>query len=136
MEANPQSFYALIVDDNQLTQSILAQTLDRMDVTFADVVTATTGVEAMERYQELTDRNGNGEVLILLDLDMPVLGGLDALSMIRVYEQEHRLPPCRIVVVSALDDEDTVQRCYANGADAFYAKPIRTDKLVAFLQEE
>ena len=66
---------------------------------------------------------------------MVSLGGLDALSMIRVHEQEQHLPPSRIAVVSVSEDEAKIRDCYAAGADAYYVKPIKPEDLRTLLVE-
>ncbi len=124
---------ALIVDDNRMAQSVIFQTLERLDLEFEEIRVAETGADALAVYQELV---GDGMVLILLDLDMPVMGGLEALSAIRVFEQESRLPPCCIAVVSVMEDNETIKQCYASGADAFFQKPLRPQALTELLREE
>jgi len=125
---------ALIVDDSAVDRSVLYGLVRRSGVEFAGIEVAASGGEALDRFKTMAD--GSRPLIVFLDLDMPVMGGLDALSAIRVHEQEHDLPAASIVVVSALDDVEIRKDCYASGADAFHPKPIQVEKLRQILNHE
>jgi DNA-binding response OmpR family regulator len=59
--------------------------------------------------------------VILLDLLMPGLGGFDVLKLIRSESANIETP---VVVVSVLDDQDSIDRCMALKAHAFVTKPV------------
>jgi len=71
--------------------------------------------------------------LILMDLNMPGLGGLETIRRIRSDPDPliSRLP---VVVVSALVTQDAIQDCLAAGANAFLGKPYRPDRLEATIR--
>jgi len=65
--------------------------------------------------------------LILLDLKMPRMGGLEALDVIR---RDNSLPaPPIIIVCTTADDNDSVMQAYDRGANAFVGKPAGHDDL-------
>jgi CheY-like chemotaxis protein len=66
--------------------------------------------------------------LVLLDLNMPRMGGLEALRAIRADPALRHLP---VLVTSVSRDPGDVLRCYQAGCNAFIAKPATFDGLVA-----
>lgn len=66
--------------------------------------------------------------LVLLDLNMPRMGGLAALRAIRGDEALRHLP---VLITSVSSDPDDVLRCYQAGCNAYIAKPPTFDGLVA-----
>lgn len=84
------------------------------------VVTAADGVEALAKYEEAAPD------LILLDLMIPRLPGLDVARMIR---KEDTVTP--IVMVTALGEDDDIVRGLDAGADDYLTKPFSTKELLA-----
>jgi CheY-like chemotaxis protein len=110
----------LIVDDEESTRLLIARLLARgMSV---EPQLAGTGEQALHLA-----RNYAYDA-ILIDLLMPGVGGLELLRSIRRSSANMATP---ILVVSALADADTVERCRAAGADAHLAKPVEDRRLVA-----
>lgn len=66
--------------------------------------------------------------LVLLDLDLPEMNGLEALERRAADPPLRRVP---VIVLSGTDDQRTVDRCYANGASAFISKPMDLDGFFA-----
>ncbi len=102
----------LVVDDTPAIRDLLARRLVRDGHA---VVTAASGTEALD-LAEATPFD-----LVLLDVMMPGLSGVEVLH--RLKRREEWLP---VVVVSALDDVDTVVRCLDEGADDYLTKPVNT----------
>ena len=74
--------------------------------------------------------------LLLMDLNMPNMGGLGALDLIKdarraTFEAFGVSDPLRILIVSSQADADTVQRAKELGANGFLAKPFAYEKLAA-----
>lgn len=105
----------LIVDDNLVNRNIIGILLSgdeyRLDY-------ATNGLEAVE-----ATANTAFDV-ILMDVQMPVMDGLEAVRRIRMSEQETGASPAAIVVCSANDDAEDRKRAIEAGADGYVAKPI------------
>jgi CheY-like chemotaxis protein len=64
-------------------------------------------------------------LLLLLDLNMPVVDGYQVLQRIRAREFTRRLP---VVILTTTDDEREVTRCYELGCNVYMTKPIDYDK--------
>ncbi len=74
--------------------------------------------------------DGSGEVsarrqlLILLDLNLPDMSGIDILSRIKANEHLRRSP---VVILTTTDDSREIQRCYDLGANVYITKPVDYD---------
>jgi two-component system chemotaxis response regulator CheB len=100
----------LVVDDSALTRQILARAL-ALDPQIEVVGTARNGLEAIERAKTLKPD------VVTLDIEMPVLGGLEALPFL-VRDSE-----ARVLVLSSVEDPDTTYEALAAGAVDFIPKP-------------
>ena len=68
--------------------------------------------------------------VVLMDLHMPVMDGLDAIAAIRRHEESLAMPPIPIMVLSADSQEKTRHAVLAHGASGFVTKPLDPDALV------
>jgi len=113
----------LLVEDNRVNQLVATQLLKKIGIT-ADI--ANNGVEAIEMVEK-----GSYDV-VLMDIQMPVMGGLEATQRIRQNAQFATLP---IVAMSAGVTLDEQEKCAAVGMTDFIGKPIDsvllTNKLIA-----
>jgi CheY-like chemotaxis protein len=111
----------LVVDDDASNREMLARRLKRMGHT---VETAENGATSLQKLRtESFDA-------VLLDLVMPGLDGYQALVRIK---SETSLASVRVIMLSALDQEQGVARCLEAGADDFIAKPFNSVLLRARL---
>jgi CheY-like chemotaxis protein len=62
--------------------------------------------------------------LILLDLNLPDMTGVDILTKIKANEHLKRVP---VVVLTTTDDQREIQRCYDLGANVYITKPVDYD---------
>jgi CheY-like chemotaxis protein len=96
---------------------------------FACVRTVNDGREAIEAFAE------QAFDLVLMDIQMPVLDGVSAVSEIRRWEAEHNRPRTPIAMLTANTDPDNVAASRAAGADQHIAKPFTPNLLVSCVQE-
>ncbi len=102
----------LVVDDNEANREMLARRLERRGYT---VLLATNGVECLELVAfQRPD-------LILLDVEMPVMDGLEAARRLKGNEQTRQIP---IIAVTAHTMTGDDQRALAAGCDGYHPKPI------------
>ena len=111
----------LIVDDHPITRDALAALLDGHD--FTVVGAAADGEEAIELA-----RRARPEV-VLLDLAMPGLSGLEALPRIR-----DAAPECEVVVLTASGTEDGLLAAIRGGAAGYLLKSEAPERIVQFLR--
>lgn len=110
----------LIVDDIEDNRDVLARRLRRLGL--GDVHQAADGLEALEKIRsEPFD-------LVLLDVMMPRMNGVDALAAMRDEGFLHKTP---VVMISAASEIETVVRCVELGAEDYLPKPFNPALLAA-----
>ncbi len=111
----------LIVDDNDMTRALLRGLLRGEDY---DVIgEAGNGEQAVEMALRLKPD------IVCLDVDMPKMGGLEALTQIRQH-----LPQTAVLMVTAHAERETVQTAIANGAAGYIVKPFNAGRVLAAIE--
>lgn len=110
----------LVVDDAQFQRHRLAQVLRGAGI---EVVEAADGQAAVQKYAE------ERPDLVLMDITMPVMDGLEALRRIRAAD-----PEARVIMCSALGQQTAVLEAVKAGALDFLVKPVQPDRLLAAVQ--
>ncbi|TWT59250.1 response regulator [Allorhodopirellula solitaria] len=113
----------LIVDDNDDIRDLLTR---KMKSHGFSVATAGDGVEAVELAEKLD------VALILMDINLPDLDGLEATMQIRAADGDKHTPVIALTAYALPDDQ---ARAEAAGCDTFHPKPIDFDKLFAQIRE-
>ena len=107
----------LLVDDSKVVRMVVAKQLEVLGI-FAEL--AQDGLVAVDKAKEKQFD------LILMDVMMPNLDGLEATKRIRLYEQEMGRKPCVIVGVTGYTERD---ECMAAGMTDFLLKPVTIEQL-------
>jgi two-component system, cell cycle response regulator len=102
----------LVVDDDPINRKILSRTLESEG---RRVKTAADGVHALEVLQE------EPVDIILLDVLMPKMDGIEVLRHMKSDDKLKHLP---VIVISALEEMETVARCIEMGAEDYLSKPF------------
>ena len=76
--------------------------------------------------------NQGRSLLILLDLNLPDMSGIDILK--RIKENQH-LKASPVVVLTTTDDKSEIQRCYDLGANVYVTKPVDYEKFANAIQQ-
>ena len=120
--ASFNSLSILLAEDNVINQRITILMLNRIGLK-CDV--AGNGAEAYEMAKhKFYD-------LILMDMQMPVLGGIGATMQIRQYEQENEVvKPAVIVALTASTFDEVQDDCAAAGMNGFITKPFSEKHLL------
>lgn len=105
----------LIVEDNSANRRILELSLRHLN-TDADIETAEHGAQGLERVK------GREFVLIFMDIEMPIMDGLECTIAIRQYEMAQSSNPSVIVAHTA--GITTRAECLQVGMNDFYEKPL------------
>jgi signal transduction histidine kinase/ActR/RegA family two-component response regulator len=114
----------LIVEDNAVNQKVVTTVLRKRG--FA-IEVASHGREALDRLEHDADFD-----LILMDVQMPVLDGLEATRLIRGDERWKHIP---IVAMTAHAMNGDRERCLAAGMDAYISKPVHPSHLLAVVDQ-
>jgi len=108
----------LVVDDEKDVQSLFEQRFRKEirseEITF---VFAYSGEEALLRLEE----NRHEAVLILSDINMPGMSGLELLKHIK---EKYNAPPPVVMMITAYGDPENYKRAMELGADDFITKPV------------
>jgi signal transduction histidine kinase/CheY-like chemotaxis protein len=115
ISASSRSLNILLAEDNVVNQKVAVAMLGKMG---HRVTLASNGLEALEQW-----RRGNFE-LILMDVQMPEINGLEATAQIRLEERSGDHVPIIAMTASAMSEER--DRCLAAGMDDFLSKPINS----------
>ncbi len=118
----------LVVDDNHFNRVVALKQLEKILSPDSTIFTAVNGEEALKVHQN------NRIDIILMDIEMPVMNGLEATKRIRSMNQKgKRNVP--IIAVSANVSEKRIQDCLQNGMDMYVTKPVSISKLHDSIQE-
>jgi signal transduction histidine kinase/DNA-binding response OmpR family regulator len=112
----------LIVEDMKINREILINILEDTGISMESAV---NGLEAVEMYR----RNSGKYDLILMDIQMPEMNGLDATRAIRTSGVPHARE-VSIVAMTANAFKEDIEACLAAGMNDHIAKPVNMDKLL------
>ncbi len=113
------NFQVLIVDDNEINRDMLVRRLRRKDF---DLSMAVNGREALSMIQS------NLYDLILLDIMMPEVDGY---TVLKYLKEDPRLCNIPVIMISAIEEMNSVMKCMEVGADDYLTKPFDPDLLKA-----
>ena len=111
--------HILVIDDSKAVRIIAAKTLARFDCSVDEASNGFNGLFAMERT--LPD-------LLLLDVSMPIMGGLEMLTMLKSHAQLRLVP---VIMLTASTDHKVLPEIIALGVNAQLRKPFSNDALIA-----
>jgi len=118
----------LLVEDNPDDAILAVRAFKKHDLV-TDIVVARDGVEALEYLHgkgEFKERDCSEQPnIVILDLNLPRLSGIEVLKEIRNDERTNLLP---VIMLTSSIDEDDVLNCYQSGANSYIHKPIDFDK--------
>jgi diguanylate cyclase (GGDEF)-like protein len=110
--SDPVSSLALIADDDPMMRLLLRQALESSGLTVAE---AADGAAAVEMFQQTPS------AVVLLDVMMPGMDGFEACAALRRLPGGAHVP---VMMLTGLDDLESIQRAYDAGATDFMSKPI------------
>ncbi len=108
----------LVVDDDFINRKLL-QTLLKKNSSVTEIIEAENGSDALDKLKKDSSIN-----LILLDIMMPVVDGIEFLKIFRSDMSNSHIP---VIVLSTDDTRKT--EVFDNGANDFLRKPVMQDKL-------
>jgi CheY-like chemotaxis protein len=120
-QAKPVSI--VMIEDDEGHARLIEKNIRRAGVN-NDIIPFANGTDAL-KY--LLGADGSGEVsagrqlLILLDLNLPDMTGIDILEKLKSNQHIKRSP---VVVLTTTDDSREIQRCYDLGANVYITKPV------------
>lgn len=141
----------LLVDDNSINLNLLATFMKKQ---CHDYDIATNGLEALKAYQTRSGFNhipensalsllsqqvpplqARSNDFILMDINMPLMDGLESTRKVRTFELSTRLLPSIIVALTGMSSARAQQEAFASGVDIFLTKPVRLKELKKIFEE-
>jgi len=116
----------LVTEDNIINQKLIKRVLEDHGIT---VELANNGLEAFEK------RRSNDYDLLFMDIQMPVMDGIEATHEILDYEEDEEVPHVPIVALTANALKGDRERFLAEGMDEYITKPIETAELLYVLNK-
>jgi two-component system sensor histidine kinase/response regulator len=108
----------LLVEDNPVNQRLTAKLMDRLG---HEVVIVNNGKEALEEFEH------DDFHLVLMDVQMPVMDGIEATIAIREKERQKGEGHVPIIAMTAHAMSGDMERCLAAGMDGYISKPISAE---------
>lgn len=123
---HPQALRILLAEDGKANQKLAVGLLNRFG---HEVVVAGNGQEAVNLWKS------ENPDLILMDIQMPVMDGLEATATIRSQELALQLSPTPIIAMTAHAMKGDRERCLNSGMNGYVSKPVRRNELFVAISE-
>jgi len=134
MKAAGKEVTIVMIEDDEGHARLIEKNVRRAGVN-NEIVPFTNGNEALD-YILGQDRAGTANadryLLILLDLNLPDMSGIDILEKVKSNPHSKRLP---VVILTTTDDEREIQRCYDLGANVYITKPVDYDSFAHAIRQ-
>lgn len=114
---------ALVVDDNAMIRSLSRRTVEELGFSVS---------EAVDGEDALAQAKVGRFHLILCDINMPRMDGIQLVGELRKFPAYARVP---ILMITTENSAETIQRGRAAGANGWLVKPFEREKLVALLKK-
>jgi DNA-binding response OmpR family regulator len=120
----------LLIEDDPDHAELIIDVLKKENIK-KEIVLLKDGVETRDYFHKL-DLEGNYEIcsqidLIILDLNLPKLSGIDVLKFIKNNANFSSIP---IIILSTSSDQETIDEAFKNGANGYIIKPDSYDAFV------
>lgn len=126
MKAKQKSNHVLLVEDNLLNQKFAMAVLKMKSYTW-DL--AENGKIAVDLFEK-TEYDA-----ILMDIQMPIMNGVEATIAIRKMEEENGWPKIRIIAVTAFAMPGDEEKFKEVGIDLYISKPYTSQQLISFIEQ-
>ncbi len=116
----------LVAEDNIINQKLIFNILKNLKI---DVDISSNGEEAVKIYKK------GGYDIVLMDIQMPIMSGVEATREIISYEREKKLKHTPIIALTAETSQEAKNSYLQSGMDGYLEKPIKLNRLKSTLQK-
>jgi signal transduction histidine kinase/CheY-like chemotaxis protein len=133
---NTAHLHALIVDDNQINRQLLVMFMKKHKYSYVE---AADGQEALDAYKASCLPGPHSDAptrrfdVVLMDISMPVMDGMESTRRIREFEKENGLTKSNVIALTGLASAQAQQEAEASGIDVFMPKPVKFAELKKLL---
>jgi DNA-binding response OmpR family regulator len=134
MSSEAQAVTIVMVEDDEGHARLIEKNIRRAGVN-NEIIPFTDGTSALEY---MLGNDGSGEasarrhLLVLLDLNLPDMTGVDILAKVKANRHTRRSP---VVILTTTDDQREIQRCYDLGANVYITKPVNYDSFANAIRQ-
>jgi CheY-like chemotaxis protein len=124
----------LLAEDDLGHARLIEKNLRRANIA-NNIVRVTDGQAAVDYLfaeENLKARGQSMPVLVLLDLNMPILDGYQVLKIMKANERTKRIP---VVILTTTDDPREVTKCYELGCNIYITKPVDYDNFTEAIRK-
>lgn len=126
---NPDSVEVLLVEDNPTDAELTIRELKKYNLA-NNLVHLKNGEEALDFLFATGEFAGNRNVmyppkLVLLDIQMPKINGIEVLQQIKQDPRTRALP---VVILTSSKEDPDIRRCYELGANSYIVKPVNFER--------
>jgi len=128
-----ESMVILLAEDDDGHASLVTRNLQRSGIA-NKIVHVKDGQQALDFVRcegRYATRSPNGPLLLLLDINMPRLDGVEVLRRLKSDERTAKVP---VIVLTTTDDPREVERCYELGCNVYVIKPVAYDEFIEAVQ--
>jgi len=124
----------LLVDDSDNDVTLIKAALK--DTHFGnEIIVAEDGEEAVDflyKRGKFRDYSGGEPIFILLDINLPLMNGIEVLKIIRSVPEYNTIP---VIMLTSSQDPYDLKECYENGANSFVVKPVSINDFISVVKE-
>jgi DNA-binding response OmpR family regulator len=134
MSSEPQAVTIVMVEDDEGHARLIEKNIRRAGVN-NEIIPFTDGTSALG-YMLGSDGSGEASarrhLLVLLDLNLPDMTGVDILAKVKANRHTRRSP---VVILTTTDDQREIQRCYDLGANVYITKPVNYESFANAIRQ-
>lgn len=122
----------VMIEDDEGHARLIEKNIRRAGI-LNDLTHFTDGTSALEYLFNSPDGPAlNGPALVLLDLNLPDMSGIDILARVKADPRLRRTP---VVVLTTTDDKVEIQRCYDLGCNVYITKPVEYESFAQAIRQ-
>ena len=134
MSSEAQAVTIVMVEDDEGHARLIEKNIRRAGVN-NEIIPFSDGTSALE-YMLGSDGSGEASarrhLLVLLDLNLPDMTGVDILAKVKANRHTRRSP---VVILTTTDDQREIQRCYDLGANVYITKPVNYESFANAIRQ-